>query len=82
MNMATNNMAMMEKPAPKDMSHHYSRVTKNRVASKIKQFYKYFAIPGIGNLAGGKIMLEEKQLWQRLSGRKDNALIMAPLNDD
>jgi site-specific recombinase XerD len=65
-NMATNNVATMEKPAPKDMSHQYSRVTKNRVASKIKQFYKYFAIPGIGNLAGGKTMLQEKQLSQRL----------------
>ncbi|KIX09611.1 uncharacterized protein Z518_00691 [Rhinocladiella mackenziei CBS 650.93] len=45
--------ATMEKPAPKDLSCHYSRVTKNRSASKMKQFYKYFAIPGIGNLAGG-----------------------------
>jgi hypothetical protein len=38
---------------PMDLSHHISRVTRNRVASKIKDFYKYFAIPGIGNLAGG-----------------------------
>ena len=38
---------------PADLSHHYSRVTRKRVASKIKDFYKYFAIPGIGNLAGG-----------------------------
>jgi site-specific recombinase XerD len=45
--------AIMEKPAPKDLSYHYSRVTKNRAASKMKQFYKYFSIPGIGNLAGG-----------------------------
>jgi hypothetical protein len=30
-----------------------SRSTKARGASKIKQFYKYFAIPGIGQLAGG-----------------------------
>ena len=38
---------------PIDLSHHYSKATRNRVASNIKQFYKYFAIPGIGNLAGG-----------------------------
>ena len=44
---------MNTKKAPVDLSHHYSRVTKNRTASSIKDFYKYFAIPGIGNLAGG-----------------------------
>ncbi len=43
--------------APVDLSHHYSRVTKNRVASSIKDFYKYFSIPGIGNLAGGETCL-------------------------
>ncbi|KAJ9616937.1 hypothetical protein H2200_000657 [Cladophialophora chaetospira] len=43
----------MEKPAPRDMSHHYSRVTKRRLASQMKRFYQYFSIPGIGNLAGG-----------------------------
>ncbi|KAI1615594.1 aromatic amino acid aminotransferase [Exophiala viscosa] len=43
----------MDKPAPKDLSYHYSRVTKNRVPSKMKSFYQYFFIPGIGNLAGG-----------------------------
>jgi len=41
------------RPAPVDMSHHYSKVTTNRDASKIKDFYKYFSIPGIGNFAGG-----------------------------
>jgi len=41
------------RPEPKDLSHHLSRATKNREASSIKQFYKYFAIPGIGQLAGG-----------------------------
>ncbi|KAL8711739.1 MAG: hypothetical protein Q9220_003910 [cf. Caloplaca sp. 1 TL-2023] len=40
-------------PAPLDLSHLYSRVTKNRNASLIKGFYKYFGIPNIGNLAGG-----------------------------
>ncbi|KAI0122890.1 aromatic amino acid aminotransferase [Xylariales sp. AK1849] len=43
----------MAKPLPKDMSHHYSDVTKARVPSKMKEFYKYFQIPGIGQLAGG-----------------------------
>ncbi|KAI4257751.1 MAG: hypothetical protein LQ352_001526 [Teloschistes flavicans] len=42
-----------EMPKPLDLSHHYSRVTKNRNASSVKGFYKYFSIPGIGNLAGG-----------------------------
>ncbi|KAI2641874.1 aromatic amino acid aminotransferase [Hypomontagnella submonticulosa] len=40
-------------PLPKDMSHHFSDVTKARVPSQMKQFYKYFQIPGIGQLAGG-----------------------------
>ncbi|KAL3422954.1 aromatic amino acid aminotransferase [Phlyctema vagabunda] len=38
---------------PADLSHHFSRVTKSRVESSIKEFYKYFLIPGIGQLAGG-----------------------------
>jgi hypothetical protein len=38
---------------PLDFSYHFSRVTKARQESKIKEFYKYFMIPGIGNLAGG-----------------------------
>jgi hypothetical protein len=38
---------------PRDLSHHFSRITKAREESSIKEFYKYFAIPGIGNLAGG-----------------------------
>jgi hypothetical protein len=40
---------------PLDFSHHFSRVTKARKESSIKEFYKYFLIPGIGNLAGGKL---------------------------
>ncbi|KAL8946636.1 MAG: hypothetical protein Q9222_006993 [Ikaeria aurantiellina] len=40
-------------PEPLDLSHLYSRVTKNRNPSLIKGFYKYFQIPNIGNLAGG-----------------------------
>ncbi|KAL9629356.1 MAG: hypothetical protein Q9164_006917 [Protoblastenia rupestris] len=42
-----------KKPEPIDLSHHYSKTTKNRLRSDIKDFYKYFSIPGIGNLAGG-----------------------------
>ncbi|KAF4119694.1 DNA-binding transcriptional regulator, MocR family, contains an aminotransferase domain [Geosmithia morbida] len=38
---------------PCDLSHHYSRTTKNRTQSAIKKFYHFFQIPGIGNLAGG-----------------------------
>jgi hypothetical protein len=38
---------------PLDLSHHYSRVTARRSGSQIKELYQYFAIPGIGNLAGG-----------------------------
>ncbi|WPG98359.1 Hypothetical protein R9X50_00114800 [Acrodontium crateriforme] len=41
------------RPEPKDLSHHLSRTTKTRELSQIKKFYKYFAIPGIGQLAGG-----------------------------
>jgi hypothetical protein len=38
---------------PVDLSHHFSLVTVNRTGSIVKSFYKYFAIPGIQNLAGG-----------------------------
>ncbi|KAK7749537.1 hypothetical protein SLS53_000113 [Cytospora paraplurivora] len=41
------------KPKPKDFSHYYSVTTAHRIPSKMKEFYKYFKIPGIGNLAGG-----------------------------
>jgi DNA-binding transcriptional MocR family regulator len=40
-------------PEPVDLTHHLSRTTKNRVQSNVKAFYKYFMIPGIGQLAGG-----------------------------
>lgn len=40
-------------PDPIDLSHHLSRSTRNRNASAIKGFYKYFAIPGISQIAGG-----------------------------
>lgn len=45
--------AIDSRPEPKDLTHHLSRATKNREASSMKQFYKYFSIPGIGQLAGG-----------------------------
>ncbi|CAI6299116.1 unnamed protein product [Periconia digitata] len=40
-------------PDPVDLSHHLSRSTRARQASAIKGFYKYFAIPGISQIAGG-----------------------------
>jgi hypothetical protein len=46
-------MKRHEKPAPVDLSHHYSVVTQRRVPSKIKEAYKFFQIPGILNIAGG-----------------------------
>jgi hypothetical protein len=49
------NMSSDGPKPPLDFSHHFSRVTKARQESKIKEFYKYFLIPGIGNLAGGKL---------------------------
>lgn len=42
-----------DKPSPKDFSHYYSFTTAARFPSAMKQYYKYFQIPGIGNLAGG-----------------------------
>lgn len=41
------------RPLPKDLSHHLSRSTRTRAPNAIKAFYKYFQIPGIGQLAGG-----------------------------
>lgn len=40
-------------PVAKDMSHHYSDLAKAQKPSSMKMFYKFFQIPGIGNLAGG-----------------------------
>lgn len=39
---------------PLDFSYHFSRVTAARKESTVKKFYKYFQIPGLGNLAGGE----------------------------
>lgn len=49
-------MASTTKPKrspPLDLSHHFSAVTRARLPSEIKQYYRFFQIPGIGNLAGG-----------------------------
>lgn len=48
-----NASAADSRPKPKDLSHHLSRSVKRREESSIKKFYKYFTIPGIGQLAGG-----------------------------
>ena len=42
---------------PLDLSHHFTQATKSRSGSSIKKFYKFFEIPGIGNLAGGECAL-------------------------
>jgi site-specific recombinase XerD len=57
MNMAELRQLTSDLPEPKDLSHHLSRSTRNRTASSVKKFYKYFAIPGIGQLGGGKYSL-------------------------
>ncbi|EEQ89332.1 aromatic amino acid aminotransferase [Blastomyces dermatitidis ER-3] len=44
---------LLPKQPPVDLSHHFSVAAKNRMGSDVKKFYKYFAIPGIHNLAGG-----------------------------
>lgn len=41
-------------PHPKDLSHHFSQVTKNRLQSRIKAFYKFIQTPGISNFSGGE----------------------------
>jgi hypothetical protein len=42
------------KPEPLDFSEYYSVTASHFMPSKIKQFYKWFSIPGIGQLAGGR----------------------------
>jgi len=51
--------ASHERLPPIDLSHHYSKTTRNRNASSVKDFYKYFKIPNIGNLAGGELPYEQ-----------------------
>ncbi len=45
------------KPLPLDLSHHWSNVSKARTPSSIKEFYRFFQIPNIGNLGGGSYPL-------------------------
>jgi hypothetical protein len=56
---------MADKPKPKDFSHYYSVTTTHRVPSKMKEYYKFFRIPGVGNLAGGKhpVVLKRQSPW-------------------
>lgn len=42
-----------EKPLPRDLSHLISQTTNLRLPSRMKQYYKFFQIPGSSNLAGG-----------------------------
>lgn len=51
--MAYSSMSPADFPEPVDLTHHLSRSTRAREASSVKQFYKYFTIPGIAQLAGG-----------------------------
>lgn len=51
-------------PTPVDLSHHYSEVTKRRLPSLVKQFYKFFQVPGIGNLAGGTLF-PRRHAWRK-----------------
>ncbi|KAF2402996.1 aromatic amino acid aminotransferas-like protein [Trichodelitschia bisporula] len=53
--MATTNRSPQAASAspPQDLSHHLSRTAAARQQPAVKRFYKYFQIPGIGQLAGG-----------------------------
>ncbi len=46
-------VAADDKPLPLDLSHLYSEATNLRQPSRMKQYYKFFQIPGAANLAGG-----------------------------
>ncbi|KAF7179224.1 hypothetical protein CNMCM7691_008155 [Aspergillus felis] len=46
-------LKQMELPAPLDLSHHFSSTTVRRESSNLKRLYKYYVIPGMGNLSGG-----------------------------
>lgn len=49
----TNMTAMAAATPPIDLSHFYSYTAVNRKPSSVKEFYKYFLIPGLANFAGG-----------------------------
>jgi hypothetical protein len=51
---ATKGAALKSLPSPKDLSHLFSVITRNRDQSEIKAFYKFMQIPGISNFAGGE----------------------------
>jgi hypothetical protein len=51
---ATKGAARKTLPQPKDLSHLFSVVARNRESSEIKAFYKFMQIPGISNFAGGE----------------------------
>ncbi|CAK9782287.1 PLP-dependent transferase [Cutaneotrichosporon oleaginosum] len=40
-------------PNARDMSHHLNSITKRRQANKLKELYKYAALPGMVPMAGG-----------------------------
>lgn len=44
------------RPPAKDMSHHINRITKNRQVNKMKEMYKYAAMPGMISYAGGEFI--------------------------
>lgn len=46
-------LKQMELSAPFDLSHHFSSTTVRRESSNLKRLYKYYVIPGMGNLSGG-----------------------------
>jgi hypothetical protein len=46
-------LKQMELSAPLDLSHHFSSTTVRRESSNLKRLYKYYVIPGMGNLSGG-----------------------------
>lgn len=48
---------MAPAPLPVDLTHHYSRLAIHRIPNAMKTFYKFFQIPGIGNLAGGMFIV-------------------------
>ena len=43
-----------KKLPPRNLQHLYAEATNLRLPSKMKEYYRFFQIPGIGNLAGGK----------------------------
>lgn len=42
-------------PNARDMSHHLNSITKRRQANKLKELYKYAAVPGMIPMAGGEL---------------------------